>query len=201
MHTSSFQYRRSSSRRGAIGFAIVVALHVVLGLVLNSGLGQQFIKGLKNGPVETVLLEDFKPPPPPPPPEKKPDLPPPPPPAYVPPVDVPVAASEGANAIQAVKSAPQKQAPIIDANRNCRKPEYPAASRRDEEQGTVQLRFLVDVDGAVIDSQVTESSGFKRLDEAARQALARCQFTPGYEGGKPVQAWASMKYTWRLEFK
>lgn len=63
----------------------------------------------------------------------------------------------------------------------------------------MSLRFLVDVDGKVIQAEVEKSSGFKRLDEAARSGLSRCIFKPATVDGKPEQGWASMKYTWRLE--
>jgi protein TonB len=82
---------------------------------------------------------------------------------------------------------------------NCDKPDYPSASRRLEEEGTVSLRFLVGADGKVIQSEVEKSSGFKRLDEAARAGLSKCAFKPATVDGKPEQGWASMKYTWRLE--
>ena len=82
---------------------------------------------------------------------------------------------------------------------NCPKPAYPPASRRLEEEGTVGLRFLIGVDGSVLQSEVVKSSGFTRLDEAARNALAKCQFRPGSVDGKPEQSWASIQYTWRLE--
>ncbi len=61
------------------------------------------------------------------------------------------------------------------------------------------LKFLVDVDGKVIQSQVDKSSGSNQLDEAARNALSRCQFKPGTLDGKPEQSWANMRYTWKLE--
>ena len=81
----------------------------------------------------------------------------------------------------------------------CDKPAYPTASRRMEEEGTVSLRFLVGVDGLVIQSEIEKSSGFKRLDDAARAGLSKCRFQPATVDGVPEQAWASMKYTWRLE--
>ena len=84
---------------------------------------------------------------------------------------------------------------------SCEKPEYPAMSKRLEEEGTVQLKFLVGTDGKVIESAVEKSSGFLRLDDAARQGLLKCQFKPASVGGIPQQSWASMKYTWRLETK
>jgi periplasmic protein TonB len=90
-------------------------------------------------------------------------------------------------------------AAVINAAANCPRPEYPAAARRAEEEGTVVLKFLVDVDGKVIQSQVDKSSGSNLLDDAARNALSRCLFKPGTLDGKPEQSWASMRYTWKLE--
>jgi protein TonB len=211
--------RQRTPRKHVVGFAVVVVLHGLLFWAINSGLARKFVKVIK-GPVEAVLLEETKPdiPPPPPPPPPK-NLPPPPP-AYVPPVDIQVAAPTPVNAIAAVSNTPQPVAPpspapvvqappappappvvtaaVISAS-SCEKPEYPSASKRLEEEGTVQLKFLVGVDGKVLESAVEKSSGFRRLDEAARAGLSKCQFKPGTVDGKPQQSWASMKYTWRLE--
>jgi protein TonB len=63
----------------------------------------------------------------------------------------------------------------------------------------VSLRFLVDVDGKVIQAEIEKSSGFKRLNEAARSGLSRCIFKPATADGKPEQGWASLRYTWHLE--
>jgi protein TonB len=211
--------RQRTPRKHVVGLAVVVVLHGLLFWAINSGLARKFVKVIK-GPVEAVLLEETKPdiPPPPPPPPPK-NLPPPPP-AYVPPVDIQVAAPTPVNAIAAVSNTPQPVAPpspapvvqappappappvvtaaVISAS-SCEKPEYPSASKRLEEEGTVQLKFLVGVDGKVLESAVEKSSGFRRLDEAARAGLSKCQFKPGTVDGKPQQSWASMKYTWRLE--
>ena len=206
--------RQRTPRKHIVGLTVVVVLHGLLFWAINSGLARKFVKVIK-GPVEAVLLEETKPdiPPPPPPPPPK-NLPPPPP-AYVPPVEVAVAAPTPVNAIAAVSNTPQPVAPpspmpvvvaaapvvtaaVISAS-SCEKPEYPSASKRLEEEGTVQLKFLVGVDGKVIESAVEKSSGFRRLDEAARDGLSKCQFKPGTVDGKPQQSWASMKYTWRLE--
>jgi protein TonB len=91
-----------------------------------------------------------------------------------------------------------RTAAVISAT-SCEKPDYPSASRRLEEEGTVTLKFLVGSDGKVKESAVEKSSGFRRLDEAARQGLAKCLFKPGTENGQPVEGWANIKYTWRLE--
>ena len=204
--------RQRKPSKHLLGLGLVVVLHLLLFWAINSGLARAFVKKIK-GPVEAVLLEDTKPdiPPPPPPPAPK-NLPPPPP-AYVPPVEVPmVNATPAANAIAAVSATPQPPAPpapvvksepvrtgAVVNSANCEKPEYPSASRRMEEEGTVSLRFLIGPDGKVIQSEIEKSSGYKRLDEAARAGLSRCQFRPATVDGKPEQAWASMKYTWRLE--
>ena len=81
---------------------------------------------------------------------------------------------------------------------NCEKPSYPSESARLNEEGTVQLKFSVGADGRVIDSAVEKSSGFRRLDEAARQSLSKCTFKPGTKDGVAVESWASLKYTWKL---
>jgi protein TonB len=207
--------RQRKPSKHLLGLGLVVVLHLLIFWAINSGLARAFVKKIK-GPVEAVLLEDTKPdiPPPPPPPAPK-NLPPPPP-AYVPPVEVPVVnAAPAANAIAAVSATPQPPAPpaptapavksepvrtgAVVNSANCEKPEYPSASRRMEEEGTVSLRFLIGPDGKVIQSEIEKSSGYKRLDEAARSGLSRCQFRPATVDGKPEQAWASMKYTWRLE--
>ena len=120
--------------------------------------------------------------------------------APAPPAAAPVAPPVTAAPTRATAPAPAPTRTAAGVNVNqCEKPEYPSASRRLEEEGTVALRFLVGVDGKVLQSEIEKSSGFKRLDEAARAGLSKCQFRPALVDGKPEQAWASMKYTWRLE--
>jgi periplasmic protein TonB len=113
-------------------------------------------------------------------------------------VAAPATAPAAAAPVRATAPTPTRTAAGVNVSQ-CEKPEYPSASRRLEEEGTVALRFLVGVDGKVLQSEVEKSSGFKRLDEAARAGLSKCQFRPALVDGKPEQAWASMKYTWRLE--
>jgi len=114
------------------------------------------------------------------------------------PAPAPAPATAAAPAAPA-RAAPQARTPASVSAAQCDKPDYPSASRRMEEEGTVSLRFLVGVDGKVIQSEIEKSSGFKRLDEAARAGLSKCSFQPATVDGRPEQAWASMKYTWRLE--
>jgi periplasmic protein TonB len=101
--------------------------------------------------------------------------------------------------IAAARPEPVRVPPVIDAARNCKKPSYPPASIRLGETGTVLLRFLIDTDGRVKSSEVQSSSGHTRLDEAAREALSLCRFKPGISDGQPVEAWATLRYTWVLQ--
>lgn len=215
---NEYASRQKTPTKHLIGFGLVVVLHLLLFWAISSGLARSFVKKV-TGPVEAVLLEEKKPeiPPPPPPPPPK-NLPPPPP-AYVPPVVTPVDAPAPVNAIESVSAKPQpvvapaavepvRPAPVkvpavrteaVVNSANCEKPTYPSASRRMEEEGTVSLRFLVGPDGKVLESTIEKSSGFTRLDEAARAGLSRCTFKPATVDGKPEKGWATMKYTWRLE--
>lgn len=206
----TYNSSQSSSRRLS-GFLVVVALHVAIGYALVNGLARKIVEVIKP-PIETKIVEDVKPPPPDQPPPPPPKLAPPPPPAYIPPVEVniQVPAASTQNVITSVTSKPQlapvqrvatgvRVPPVIDAARSCQQPEYPAASRRNEETGTVQLRFLIGLDGKVIDSKVESSSGYPRLDQAAIRALSQCQFKAGTLDGKPEQSWASLKYVWQLQ--
>jgi len=86
----------------------------------------------------------------------------------------------------------------IDAKIGCQKPVYPQASLQLEEEGTVRLGFLVAADGTIQDSRIEKTSGFKRLDEAAKDALALCKFTPRTENGVAVSSWAHLIYVWHL---
>jgi protein TonB len=200
-------------------FAAVIALHFGLIYALMNGLGHQVIEVLRQ-PLQADLLKEIKPPPPPPPPpeiKRPPPKPAPPPPAYVPPPQVRVQpAQPSETAIAAVTTTktpepppvaaavepvrpPVRVAPVIDAANSCARPEYPPASRRLEEAGVVVLQFLIDLDGSVLDSKVDSSSGYSRLDEAARTALSKCRFKPGSVDGTPERSWARLRYVWKFD--
>lgn len=86
----------------------------------------------------------------------------------------------------------------IDMSGGCQRPQYPEASRIEGEQGSVIVGFLIGMDGRIKDNKILSSSGFRRLDIAARDALELCKFQPGTENGKPIESWAKIKYVWRL---
>jgi periplasmic protein TonB len=68
-------------------------------------------------------------------------------------------------------------------------PDYPLASRRLRETGTVQLRVLVDAQGRPQQVVVQRESGHPRLDQAARAAVDAARFKPYTENGRPQPFW------------
>jgi periplasmic protein TonB len=77
-------------------------------------------------------------------------------------------------------------------------PTYPPASRRAGEAGTVRLKVLVDESGRPKDVQVAQSSGFSRLDEAAKQAVRRWKFVAATDGSKAISVWTQVSISFRL---
>ena len=94
--------------------------------------------------------------------------------------------------------APVVQSAKMDMSVGCQKPQYPETSRLANEQGAVTVGYLIGADGNIKDSKIMSSSGFKRLDAAARDALSLCKFQPGTENGQFVDSWAKIRYVWRL---
>ncbi|MCX7175506.1 MAG: TonB family protein, partial [Proteobacteria bacterium] len=179
---------------------------------LINGLARKIVEVVSQ-PLETKIIEELKPPPdkPPPPPPPKLATPPPP---YIPPpeVQVQMPAASSQFAITAVtRDKPPAPTPVVAAPRRitrqaaivnasaCDKPDYPPASLRSQEAGVVTLGFLIDVDGRVLESKVENSSGYRRLDEAARKALGLCKFQPAMIDNKPEKSWARIEYEWRIE--
>jgi protein TonB len=78
-------------------------------------------------------------------------------------------------------------------------PAYPALSRRIREEGRVVLRVLVSSAGIAERVQVRSSSGYTRLDEAARTTVARWRFVPAKRGEQPTAAWVLIPISFELE--
>lgn len=81
----------------------------------------------------------------------------------------------------------------------CARPQYPQKALREEQQGTVELEFLIDLNGTVADSMIRKSSGFALLDAAAVKALSKCRFKPGMKDGKPARTWQWVSYDFSLK--
>ncbi|AMO99483.1 tonB family C-terminal domain protein [Collimonas arenae] len=211
--------------RKLVGVSVVILMHVLIVYALLTGLARKVVEVIQQ-PVMTSIIDEIKPPPPPPPPPPKYTPPPPktaaPPPPYVPPPEVKVQPQPQENTIAAVTSvkpasnelptsvaqpAPAAAAqpaagPAHTSARvagNCEKPEYPRTSLRNEEEGTVNVRLVIGVDGRVVDAIIEKSSGFKDLDRATLKAWSLCHFTPAKADGEPVQSSVRMEYVWKLE--
>jgi len=68
------------------------------------------------------------------------------------------------------------------------KPVYPPMSRRLNEEGKVILRVKVSRDGHPLAVEIKQSSGYPRLDEAARNAVERWRFVPARQGDQAIEA-------------
>jgi len=120
----------------------------------------------------------------------------------VPPPEVVVAIEpEEAPIAVAVAETPPSRAPAIASGSGTAVPEmsnvaylvqpaphYPPESKRTREQGLVILRVLIDESGHAKTIEVYRSSGHPRLDEAARNAVARAVFKPYIDRGVARQS-------------
>jgi len=79
------------------------------------------------------------------------------------------------------------------------KPVYPGLSRRLGEEGKVLLKVHVTAQGSAEQVEIHGSSGFPRLDQAARDAVWRWRFVPARRGEEPVAASVIVPITFALE--
>ncbi|MCG1054848.1 energy transducer TonB [Mycetohabitans sp. B5] len=78
------------------------------------------------------------------------------------------------------------------------RPDYPALSRRREETGTVIVNLVVGLDGKVERATIKKSSGYDRLDDAARNAALASTCRPYIENGQPIRVTADQPYVFNL---
>lgn len=226
-----FGEEQRSPTKHLVGFGLVVGLHLILGWALLNGLAQRLVEVIK-APIETKIIEEVKPPPPPPPDNlPPPPKTAPPPPSFVPPPEVQVAppptpaptittttvAPPPSPPVRIEPAAPQvvtappvapapppaptRTAPKLDFNA-CAKPEYNAAARRADAQGTVVVVYTMDTSGAISEARVEKSSGMSRehkmLDRMTLDAVQACKGTPGTVDGKPEKLSGRIEYVWKL---
>jgi protein TonB len=132
--------------------------------------------------------------PPQPPPVPPPDTPPPPPAPPAPPAPV----------APPVPPAPAPAAPrqiVLTDSDWVRVPEieYPLASRRLKEEGTVVVRALIDTRGVPKQVALQRSSGHARLDQQALRAAMTARVKPRTENGVPFEFWIAMPLAFELE--
>ena len=108
---------------------------------------------------------------------------------------LPVAAAAPAPPPPPVVSAARFDAAYLQNPR----PNYPPASRRLGEEGKVLLRVRVSAEGQPAAVDLEKSSSFERLDEAARQAVARWRFVPARRGDEAIEATVVVPVVFRLD--
>jgi len=199
-----YAQQQRDPRKHLLNLSVVVLLHLLLGWALVAGLGRKVIEVVR-APIETKIIEEVKPPPPPPP-ENLPAptittttvVPPPAPPVRIEPAAPGPAAPP---APPAPPAAPVRTAPKLDFNA-CTKPEYNAATRRAEAQGTVVVKYTMDVSGVITEAEVERSAGMSRehkmLDRMTLEAVKGCKGTPGTVDGKPEKLSGRIEYVWKI---
>ena len=78
-------------------------------------------------------------------------------------------------------------------------PEYPMAALRKGLVGQVELRFLVERDGAVAQVQVISADPPGAFEDSAMRAVKSWRFTPGMYQGEPVRTWVRIPIAFELE--
>ena len=77
-------------------------------------------------------------------------------------------------------------------------PQYPPGARSMRQEGTVNLRLLVDERGQVEQVDVESGTRSKQLQRAAVQAAKSWVYEPGIKDGVPVKVWITTAVTFKL---
>jgi len=97
---------------------------------------------------------------------------------------------------------PARTEPRIDFQNACARPEYTAAARRAEAQGSTTIVYTMDTTGQIAEATVEKSAGptreHKVLDRLALDAVRACKGTPGTLDGKPEKLTSRITYVWRI---
>lgn len=117
----------------------------------------------------------------------------------MPPINTPQASASPQPVAPVVRPAPLELPSSNAAYLNNPKPAYPALSKRLGEQGTVTVRVLIGVDGTAQQAEISQSSGFARLDQAALAVVLKWRYVPGKRGGIPEAMWFNVPISFVLE--
>lgn len=201
---------RQVRKIGPLG--LIILLHIAFFWALQSGLVKQVVNAVPKEVIATFIVPEKAPVPAPPkaepaPPKevkivKK---------VVAPPKPVPVTETPAPTAITAPPQPPQPATPAPQAAAEPTpapaappgpvlpkqitsgieyiekpNPAYPSVSRRMGEEGVVEFRVTVNTSGRAEKVEITKSSGYSRLDDAARTAIMRAVFKPYIENGKAI---------------
>lgn len=103
--------------------------------------------------------------------------------------ETPVMAAAPAAAETEIAPAPVIPPRVDAAHLNNPAPAYPPLSRRMGEQGQVLFDVYILADGTVGELRLKISSGYPRLDAAAREAVQRWRYVPARRGDVAIAYW------------
>ncbi len=90
------------------------------------------------------------------------------------------------------------QPPALSRPENCRE-DYPFFARIFGDEGTSELSFMVAADGTVSAVKIAKSSGSDRLDDAAKDCVAKWHYRPAIKDNVLVDAPMTVKVNWNLD--
>ncbi len=76
---------------------------------------------------------------------------------------------------------------------------YPRISRKRGEEGIVYLKVELSAEGTVRNTHIIQSSGYRRLDRAAEEAVRKATFIPAYRHGKPIDSDLDLTIVFKLD--
>jgi protein TonB len=210
----SYAQQRNSGRL-AIGFGLVLLLHIGAVYLVVSGLGKQIVEKIRQ-PLETKILDDKPPPPPDLPPPPPPPPPTAPPPVFIPPPEIVITAPTPPPPVQAAvvvpppapapvtRPAPVAPPPPDIPDRNVSaKPiagpplQYPKRMQDSGREGSVDVECDVDTDGRTSNCSVVNTSGGSAFADAAMAYVQASKYSPEIQHGVAVK----VRHKWVITFK
>ena len=78
-------------------------------------------------------------------------------------------------------------------------PQYPRQLRKRGVEGQVKLKVLISNSGEVKRIRIKESSGYKKLDQSAQNAIKRWSFNPAQTDGHRIGSWILIPIKFKLD--
>jgi periplasmic protein TonB len=188
-----YAQRERNLARHMPSIVTVVALHLLLGWALVTGLARKVVDVIK-APIETKIIEEIKKPPPDTPPPPPPKLATPPPPFIPPPeINIQVPVTQSAPTITTVTTTPPPPGPppviapapqpLPAVRKNYAaahrvEPVFPRQAQKDGISGRVVAHVVVAPSGAVTDVKIVSSQPPRVFDREVVRALSQWKFNP-----------------------
>lgn len=89
--------------------------------------------------------------------------------------------------------------PAPEGGSSTPRPPYPDLARKRGQEGTVNVRCQIDVNGQVTNISIVKSSGFRLLDEVALKTVGKWKFRPGKKDGANVAGTVIVPIQFKLQ--